>query len=90
MAYVCAPINLIIGRSNYHANMKAVAAVVLESGMASGQLVKWSITVSRWVDPSEGRRGPTKSTCMWSKRRGGTWNVSSGALMCSCVLEAWQ
>jgi hypothetical protein len=40
------------------------AAVVEESGTASGQRVVLSTTVNRYENPEERGSGPTKSTCM--------------------------
>ena len=43
-----------------------VSALISTSGMASGQLVKRSTQVSRYLKPSAYGRGPTISICMWS------------------------
>jgi hypothetical protein len=48
------------------------AAAVLARGMASIQQLVLSILVKMWLKPLEGLRGPTRSMCMWAKRRCGT------------------
>ena len=47
------------------------SALMLVSGMASGHLVKRSTHVRRYITPCDGRRGPTRSTWMISKRASG-------------------
>ena len=67
-----------------------ITVVVSFRGIASGHLEKRSVIVRRCVNPFEGGSGPTRSTCMWSKRRFGKSNCSSGALMCVWIFELWQ
>ena len=64
-----------------------VGTIVSKKGMASGHLIKRFTIVMRWVHLLEGGRSPTRSTLIWLKRRRGTWNVASGALMCRWTLE---
>ena len=77
--------------NHWDTNAWAQTTVVVSfRGIASGHREKRSTIVRRWVNPLEGGRGPTRSTCMWSKRRFGMSNCSSGALMCVWILELWQ
>jgi hypothetical protein len=75
----CAPLSdvMMAGTPNLqtHPENKAAAAevaAVLARGMASIQRLVLSITVKMWLKPLEGLRGPTRSMCMWAKRRCGT------------------
>ena len=63
-----------------------VSAVICGIGMASGQCVKRSMQVSRYVYPLEGERGLTRSMWMWSKRMSGLAKVDRGVI-CRCTLE---
>lgn len=42
------------------------------------------------MNPSEGGRGPTRSTWMWSKRRPGIQKDCRGALTCCWTLAVWH
>ena len=53
-----------------------VSAVMFVIGMASGQRVKLSTQVRRYVKPPEGGSGPTISMCTMSKRASGVANSS--------------
>ena len=64
-----------------------VSAVISGIGMASGQRVKRSMQVSRYVCPLECGRGPTRSMWMWSKRMSGLAKVDRGVTVCRCTLE---
>jgi hypothetical protein len=86
----CGPLSLVIisGTPNLwiHPWRRAAAqsaAVVVVSGIASGQRVVLSITVNRYEKPEERGRGPTKSTWMCAKRRTGTG-------MCAAWRETWR
>ena len=60
------------------------SAVIAVIGMASGHCVNLSIHVSRYLNPSEGGRGPTRS--MWT-RTPGVANVESGVTVCRWTLD---
>ena len=64
-----------------------VSAVISEKRMASGQRVKWSMHVSRYLYPLEGERGPTKLMWMWSKRMSGLAKVDRRVTVCQCTLK---
>ena len=55
-------------------------------GMASGHRVLLSIIVNRYLKPSEGGRGPTKSTCMCEKRLVGCGISPVGGVVCLVIL----
>ena len=54
------------------------SAVIVVIGMGSGHRVNLSIHVSRYPNPSEGGRGPTRSMWTRSNRAPGVVNVESG------------
>ena len=58
------------------------SAVIVVIGMASGHHVRLSIHVSRYLNPSEGGRGPTRSMWTRSNRAPGVANVESGVTVC--------
>lgn len=55
-----------------------VCADMLSMGHASGQRVKRSTHVSKYLHPLEGGSGPTKSICICPKRRSGGANGVKG------------
>ena len=58
-----------------------VSALISTSGMASGQRVKRSTQVSRYLKPSAYGRGPTISICMWSNLSVGLSNLLKTGLL---------
>ena len=58
--------------------------------MASGQRVKRSRQVSRYLKPSAYGRGPTISTCMWSNLSVGSSNLPKTGLLWRDILAVWQ
>ena len=67
-----------------------VSAVMFVMGMASGQRVKRSTQVRRYLKPREGGSGPTISTCTMSKRASGVENVARGVTVCLWILDLWH
>ena len=58
--------------------------------MASGQRVKRSTQVSRYLKPSAYGRGPTISICMWSNLSVGSSNLPKTGLLWRDILAVWQ
>ena len=67
-----------------------VSAVLSMMGTASGQRVKRSTQVSRYVKPFEVGRGPTRSKCTLTKRESGMMKVAVGAVVWRWILERWH
>ena len=42
------------------------------------------------MQPFDGGKGPTMSTCSWSNRASGVANVETGLKVCLCTLERWH
>ncbi len=59
-----------------------VSAVQSAIGVASGQRVKRSTHVRRYVHPRDEGRGPTRSICTWSNRESGVENVPGEDQVC--------
>ena len=58
--------------------------------MASGQRVKRSTQVSRYLKPSAYGRGPTILMCMWSNLMVGSSNLQKTGLLWRDTLAVWQ
>ena len=67
-----------------------ISALISISGMASGQRVKRSTQVSRYLKPSAYSRGPTISICMWSNLSVASSNLPKTGLLCRDILAVWQ
>ena len=67
-----------------------VSAVLSVMGTASGQRVKQSTQVSRYVKPFEVGRGPTRSMCTLLQRESGVMKVVIGAVVWHWILERWH
>ena len=58
--------------------------------MASGQRVKRSTQVSRYLKPSAYGRGPTIMMCTWSNLSVGSSNLQKTGLLWRDTLAVWQ
>ena len=67
-----------------------VSALISTSGMASGQCVKRSTQVSRYLKPSAYGRGQTISICVWSNLSVGSSNLPKTGLLWRDILAVWQ
>ena len=67
-----------------------VSALISTSGMASGQRVKQSTQVCRYLKPSSYSSGPTISICMWSNLSVGQSNLPKTGLLWRDTLAVWQ
>ena len=59
-------------------------------GIASGQQVNRSTTVSRYLKPWDSGSGPTRSMWTWSKCLAVGSNWCKGALVCVWTFDLWQ
>ena len=70
---------------------RAHVSVLLSGiGMASGQRVKRSITVRRYLQPRDSGRGPTRSIWTWSNLLAEGAKVWSGAFTWVWIFDLWQ
>ena len=67
-----------------------LSAFISTSGMASGQRVKRSTQVSRYLKPSAYGRGPTILICTWSNLSVGLSNLPKTGLLWRDTLAVWQ
>ena len=67
-----------------------VSALISTSGIASGQHVKRSTQVSRYLKPSAYGKGPTIYICMWSNLSVGSLNLPKTGLLWRDILAVWQ
>ena len=67
--------------------LATVSAVMSAIGIASGQRVKRSTHVSKYVKPFEGGNGPTISRCIWSNRASGVAKMENGVTVCRCIFD---
>ena len=67
-----------------------VSALISTSGIASGQRVKRSTQVSRYLKPSAYGKCPTISICMWSNLSVGSSNLPKTGLLWRDILAVWQ
>ena len=66
------------------------SALLSTSGMASGQRVKRSTQISRYLKPSAYGRGPTISICMWSHLSVDSSKLPKTGLLGRDILAVWQ
>ena len=59
-------------------------------GVAVNQREKRSTTVKRYLQPLLEGRGPTRSTCKFSKRPEGMLNWPNGDLLWRMILPFWH
>ena len=67
-----------------------VSAQISTNGMASGQGVKRSTQVSRYLKPSEYGRGPTISIFMWLNLSVDLAHLPKTGLLWRDILAVWQ
>ena len=67
-----------------------LSALISTSGLASGQRVKRSTQVSRYLKPLAYGKGPTISICMWSNLSVGSSNLPKSSLLWRDILAVWQ
>ena len=67
-----------------------MSAEISLSGMASGNLVKRSTIVNRYVKPCDAGKGPIMSTCKMSNRLSGIGRGVNGATTCCDTFARWH
>ena len=73
-----------------HHPSATVSARISTIEMASGQRVKRSMQVSKYLKPSACGRGPTISMCTWSNLSVGSVNLPKTGLVWREILAPWK